>query len=68
MGSIVGPCIVVPDIGGPPNGYFQVKSRSKWAKEFEDWLKQPHQDDVMVQSDEDEEVEVSSTRKKARNT
>ena len=68
VGSIVGPCIVVPDVGGPPNGYFQVKSRSKWAKEFEDWLKQPHQDDVMIQSDEDDEAEDSSTRKKARNT
>ena len=43
-------------------------ARSKWAKEFEDWLKQPHQDDVMIQSDEDDEAEDSSTRKKARNT
>ena len=64
--SIVGPCIVVADVGGPPNAYFQVKSRTKWAKEFEDWLRQPHQHDEMVLTDEDEEEENPSINKRAR--
>jgi len=55
--SIVGPCIVVPDVGGPKNAYFQVKPRRDWAKEFVSWLEQPHQDDVMVWSDEEEDTE-----------
>jgi hypothetical protein len=51
--AIVGPCCVIPDIGGPRNAYFQVKNRSQWAKEFISWLKQPHKDDGMEYSDED---------------
>jgi hypothetical protein len=39
------PLAVVPDIGGPPNRYFQVPSRSKWSNEFVDWLQAPHRDD-----------------------
>ena len=53
--SIVGPCIVVPDVGGPKHAYFQVKARREWAKEFVSWLEQPHQDDEMVWSDEEDE-------------
>jgi hypothetical protein len=53
--AIVGPCIVIPDIGGAPNAYFQVKSRSEWSNEFITWLNQPHTDDVMEYSDEEEE-------------
>lgn len=68
VSSIVGPCIVVPDMGGPPNAYFQVKNRNGWAKEFVDWLKQPHRDDEMILSDEDEETENVSTNKRARST
>ena len=55
--SIVGPCIVVPDVGGPKNAYFQVKPWRDWAKEFVSWLEQPHQDDVMVWSDEEEDTD-----------
>ena len=54
--SIVGPCIVVPDVGGPKHAYFQVKARRDWAKEFVTWLEQPHQDDEMVWSDEEEDA------------
>jgi hypothetical protein len=53
--SIVGPCVVVPDVGGPKHSYFQVKARREWAKEFVSWLEQPHQDDEMVWSDEEDE-------------
>ena len=38
-GAFVGPCVVVPDVGGRPNAYFEVKPRRKWANEFVDWLK-----------------------------
>ena len=42
-----GPCAVIPNIGGRPNAYLQVKSRGDWIQLFEDWLKQPHRDDEM---------------------
>ena len=44
---------VVPDIGGPPNRYFFIHPRSKWAQDFVDWVKKPHQEDDMS----DEEIE-----------
>ena len=47
------PVAVVPDIGGPPNRYFLVKSRSKWCKEFCAWLQAPHTDDVVEVSDDE---------------
>jgi hypothetical protein len=49
--AIVGPCIVVPDIGGKPNAYFQVKKRTDWAQEFVHWLRDKHSDDQMVVTD-----------------
>lgn len=45
--AFVEPVAVVPDIGGDPNRYFVVKSRSKWVKEFIAWLEAPHNLDVM---------------------
>ena len=45
--AFVGPCCVIPDIGGQNNAYFQVKSRKEWSDLFIDWLKSPHEDDVM---------------------
>ena len=45
---------VVPDIGGPPNRYFILKSRKKWVKEFIRWLEAPHMDDNMEDSDDEE--------------
>ncbi len=53
--AFVGPCCVIPDIGGAINAYFQVKRRSEWAKEFIQWLEAPHQADVAVYSDEERE-------------
>ena len=53
--AFVGPCCVVPDIGGAINAYFQVKRRSEWAKEFIRWLEAPHQEDVTEFSDEEQE-------------
>ena len=45
--AIVGPCSVVPDVGGAKNAYFQVKRRKDWAKLFVWWLEAPHREDVM---------------------
>ena len=39
--------MVVPDVGGRPNAYFEVKPRRKWAIEFVDWLKSPYMEDIM---------------------
>ena len=39
--AFVGPAVVVPDIGGPNNSFFWLRSRDQWAKLFETWLSQP---------------------------
>ena len=57
--AILGPCAVVPDIGGPPNRYFVVQPRAKWVDMFIDWLKLPHNQDKMTALGEEEEVESS---------
>ena len=54
---------MVPDIGGHPNAYFQVKNRSKWSKEFVDWLRSPHKIDEMIISDDDDDKSVASETK-----
>ena len=51
--AIVGSCIAIPDIGGPPNAFFQVKPRSQWSSEFVRWLWEPHAADVMYESDKE---------------
>ena len=51
--AIVKPCIVVPDVGGKPNAYFQVKPRSDWTKEFVYWLTDVHTHDDIDVEDED---------------
>ena len=57
--AFVGPCIVIPDIGGPPNAYFQVKNRTEWSSLFVSWLREPHAE--MIQSDAEEEEEEGAT-------
>ena len=52
--AFVGPCCVVPNIGGPKNAYLQVKPRAAWAEEFILWLESPHKDDDAEYSDEEE--------------
>ena len=53
--AFVAPCCVIPDIGGKNNGYFLVKPRRQWTDLFVSWLKQPHENDVMVYTDEEED-------------
>jgi len=59
------PAIVVPDIGGPENGYLALKNRPEWREYFELWLDSPHADDEMSaifdDSDEDSNSDDSST-------
>ena len=45
--AIVSPCAVIPDIGGPPNRYYMVKSRREWHKDFISWVRRPHEEDDM---------------------
>ena len=45
--AFVGPCCVIPDIGGPSNRYFVVKPRNEWAAEFIHWIEDPHNLDEM---------------------
>ena len=52
--AFVGPCCVVPNIGGKKNAYFQVKPRALWAEEFILWLESPHKDDDAAYSGEEE--------------
>lgn len=51
--AFVGPCAVVPDIGGPPNRYLYVKPRTEWNKEFIKWVERPHVDDETDEEDDD---------------
>ena len=51
--SFVKPCAVIPNMGGPPNSYFRIRSREKWHKLFADWLKEPSQPPEYYASDED---------------
>lgn len=36
--AFMGPAIVIPDIGGRPNGYLMLKPRETWRKDFDKWL------------------------------
>jgi hypothetical protein len=67
VGSIMGPCAVAPDIGGEKNAFLQVKARKQWATEFISWLRSPHADDQMVDSEqEDEESADEAPNKRSR--
>ena len=52
--AFVKPCAMIPDIGGPCNRYFLVKSRDEWVKEFTHWLLRPHHEDVMSDEEGDD--------------
>ena len=63
--AITGTCCVVADIGGRPNSYFQIKPRVEWTNLFVTWLKQPHEQDVMEFSDDEQTDSDNGTGKKA---
>lgn len=55
--AFIGPCCVIPDVGGVNNRYFKVQSRDEWPQTFVKWLRQQHKYDNMnedwMNSDED---------------
>lgn len=57
--AIVGPCCVVPDIGGASNRYFVVRPREEWASEFIRWVEDPHNLDEMDAFSTDEDTSSS---------
>ena len=57
---------MVPDIGGDPNRYFQVKGRTEWKEDFVKWLGQPHKLDEDIEEEGDEVVESNNARSKKR--
>lgn len=69
--AIVEPCCVIPDIGGPPNRYFMVHSRTKWPGMFRKWLHNFHED-MSDEEDSDEDKKKAAKegqprKKKSRN-
>lgn len=65
--AFVSPCIVIPDIGGPFNRCFHVKSRQQWKDSFVDWLKQPHKLDETLEETEEEVVKPKKKTRKKKN-
>jgi hypothetical protein len=61
-----GPCIVIPDIGGPPNAYFQVKNRSGWSNLFVEWLRQPHEDMIITDQEEEGKEEAKQEQRRPK--
>ena len=55
--AFVGPCVVIPNIGGPTNSYFKTLPRSEWADQFILWLERPHTEDETRYSDEESSEE-----------
>jgi hypothetical protein len=55
--AIVEPAVIIPDIGGPRNRHWWLKSCSEWDKLFVKWLEDPHNLDIMSddESSDDEE-------------
>jgi hypothetical protein len=64
--AIVGPCVVVPDVGGKKDAFFQVKPRETWAELFLSWLRRPHKDDLMDWTDSETEKQREAEREKKR--
>ena len=64
--GFAGPAIVVPDIGGSPNGYLMLKRRETWRDDFEKWLASKYEefpdfDDDPDQTDYEEESDLEET-------
>ena len=54
--AFVGSCAMIPDIGGPPNRCLRVSNRGQWHKDFQAWVRSPHDMDDMNE-EKDEEIE-----------
>ena len=58
--AITEPAIVVPDIGGPANGYLLVRNRELWSQMFTEWLEMPNEEDDMVSEEERETQDIEN--------
>ena len=52
--AFVDPCIVIPNLGGPANGYLLLRERDEWRGRFEEWLEKPHHEDTISDSEGEE--------------
>jgi len=50
--AFVEPTVVIPDLGGAPNAYFEVKTKSKWCEDFIGWLEQDAKYDEEMYDDD----------------
>jgi hypothetical protein len=58
--AIVGPAVVIPDIGSEDDTFLQVSARSEWANCFAEWLKTTHAEDAEeIKDTSDEESSTS---------
>ena len=58
--AFVAPVCVVPDLGGPPNQYFALETRSAWAEFFIEWLDQEKEDDTIPPMPSDKEEDFAT--------
>lgn len=57
VGAFEEPVAVVPNVGGPANGYLLVKRRGVWKEEFSKWLLRPYEKFPDFSEDEEETTE-----------
>lgn len=55
--AFVRPLAVIPNIGGQPNEYFAVTPRSRWRDNFMEWLRLPHNQDIMCDDNDGDIIE-----------
>lgn len=44
VAAFVKPVAVIPDVGGLPNTYLMLRSRTQWKQDFISWLRKPYED------------------------
>lgn len=63
--AFVRPCAVIPDYGAQANCYLLLKDRARWKKDFERWLEEPAEYDVMYPTENEEEPEDQSEKEQS---
>jgi hypothetical protein len=64
--AIVGPAVVIPDIGSEDDTFLQVSARSEWANCFAEWLKTTHAEDAEEIKDTSDKEESSISEEDER--
>ena len=44
--AVVREVLVIPNLGGPPNGYFEVLPRRRWRKALLEWFRDDLEDHI----------------------